>query len=218
MCTPFSLSPQSIETQFQTNYLSHFYLTSLLLPTLQSTASSLNTAPGTVRIVNVSSDGHSKLAPKEGIPFEDMNMESKSTWARYGMSKLANVLHAKELARRYGSSSSSSVAGNGNGKAILALSLHPGTVKTGLSAGPRKSTPLYKLIQPLVELGAPGPEKGSWNSLWCAASLEVKEGDNGCYFFPVGKKTTASVHGEDAFMARRLWEWSEECLKEKGFP
>ena len=137
-------------------------------------------------------------------------MESKSTWARYGMSKLGNVLHAKELARRYGSTSS---AENG----ILAVSLHPGTVKTGLSAGPRGSTPLYKFIQPLVELGAPGPEKGSWNSLWCAASPQLKESDNGSYFLPVGKKTRASMHGEDALMARQLWEWSGECLKEKGF-
>lgn len=208
MCTPFALSPQGIETQFQTNYLSHFYLTSLLLPTLQSTASKPSTPPNTVRIVNVSSDGHAKLAPREGIPFDDMNMESKSTWARYGMSKLANVLHAKELARRYG---------NAKGGGIIAASLHPGTVKTGLSAGPRGSTPLYRFIQPLVELGAPGPEKGSWNSLWCAASKELGEVDNGAYFLPVGKKTRASVHGEDEFMARKLWEWSEGVLREKGF-
>jgi hypothetical protein len=127
------------------------------------------------------------------------------------MSKLGNVLHTKELARRYGSST------NGNGKGILAVSLHPGTVKTGLSAGPRGSTPLYKFIQPLVELGAPGPEKGCWNSLWCAASRELGEDGNGGYFLPVGKKTRASVHGEDAFMARSLWEWSEEFLREKGF-
>jgi NAD(P)-dependent dehydrogenase (short-subunit alcohol dehydrogenase family) len=208
MCTPFSLSPQGIETQFQTNYLSHFYLTSLLLPTLQSTASNPSTSPNTVRIVNVSSEGHAKLAPKEGIPFDDMNMESKSTWARYGMSKLANVLHAKELARRYG---------NAKGGGVIAVSLHPGTVKTGLSAGPRGSTPLYRFIQPLVELGAPGPEKGSWNSLWCAASKELAGVDNGAYFLPVGKKIRASVHGEDGFMARKLWEWSEGVLRKKGF-
>ena len=103
------------------------------------------------------------------------------------------------------------------GQGIIAVSLHPGTVKTGLSAGPRGSTPLYKLVQPLVELGAPGPEKRSWNSLWCAASPELKEENNGGYFLPVGKKSRASVHGEDGFMARRLWEWSEEYLREKGF-
>jgi NAD(P)-dependent dehydrogenase (short-subunit alcohol dehydrogenase family) len=71
---------------------------------------------GSVRIVNVSSDGHAKLAPKEGIVFSDMNMKNFSVWARYGHSKLANVLHAKELAKRYPD--------------ILTFSLHPGTVKT----------------------------------------------------------------------------------------
>lgn len=87
----------------------------MLLPTLLKTAES---APEeTVRIVNVSSDGHEKLAPKEGIIFSDPNMKHDfSVWARYGHSKLANVLHSKELATRYAK--------------ILSLSLHPGTVKT----------------------------------------------------------------------------------------
>jgi NAD(P)-dependent dehydrogenase (short-subunit alcohol dehydrogenase family) len=69
-----------------------------------------------VRIVNVSSDGHAKLAPKQGIIFSDMNIKEYSVWARYGHSKLANVLHVKELAKRYGD--------------IMSISLHPGTVKT----------------------------------------------------------------------------------------
>ena len=51
MCTPFSLTLQGFESQFQTNYLSHFYLTSLLLPTLRSTA---DFSPvKTVSVVNV---------------------------------------------------------------------------------------------------------------------------------------------------------------------
>jgi hypothetical protein len=35
------------------------------------------------------------------------------------------------------------------------------SLNRNLSDGPRTSTPLYRLIQPLVELGAPGPEKGA---------------------------------------------------------
>jgi NAD(P)-dependent dehydrogenase (short-subunit alcohol dehydrogenase family) len=117
MCTPYSETKQGFETQFQTNYLSHYLLTRMLLPTLISTA---ETSPkGTVRIVNVSSDGHAKLAPKEGILFADKcHAKEASTWTRYGMSKLANVLHTKELARKYGSSG------------VVAVCLHPGTVKT----------------------------------------------------------------------------------------
>ncbi|KAI2827430.1 hypothetical protein CBS63078_10526 [Aspergillus niger] len=97
------------------NYIGHFLFTSLLLPTLQQTAAEA-ADKGSVRILNVSSDGHAKLAPKEGIVFSDMNMKAYSVWARYGHSKLANVLHSRELAKRYPD--------------ILALSVHPGTVKT----------------------------------------------------------------------------------------
>ena len=104
--------------------------------------------------------------------FSDMNMASKSTWARYGTSKLAKVLQAKELAVRYGQKE----------KCTLLVSLHPGTVKTGLSAGPRDSTPLYEFIQPLAELGAPGSEKACWNTLWCAASTDLCSAG---YFLPI---------------------------------
>ena len=65
----------------------------------------------------MSSDGHEKLAPKRGIIFEDVNLKGDySVWTRYGHSKLANVLHARELAKRYPN--------------IISVSVHPGTVKT----------------------------------------------------------------------------------------
>jgi NAD(P)-dependent dehydrogenase (short-subunit alcohol dehydrogenase family) len=104
------------------NYIFNFLLTQLLLPILLSTVSA--SAPGTVRIINVSSDGYAKLAPKQGIVFDDVNLKSASTWARYGQSKLANVLHAKELARRYGT------------QGLWTASLHPGTVKTFVAPSP----------------------------------------------------------------------------------
>lgn len=40
------------------------------------------------------------------------------SWLRYGQSKLANVLYARELAERYLN--------------ILSLSIHPGVIKTSL--------------------------------------------------------------------------------------
>lgn len=117
MCAPYSETKQGFEIQFQTNYLAHYLLTSLLLPILLAT--SKDSPAGTVRIVNVSSDGHAKLAPREGILFEDkFRAKDAGTWTRYGLSKLANVLHTKELARRYG------------GDGIISVCLHPGTVKT----------------------------------------------------------------------------------------
>jgi NAD(P)-dependent dehydrogenase (short-subunit alcohol dehydrogenase family) len=113
---PFLLLHFSIAYKKQTNYLSHFFLTHLLLPTLLSTATTA--PPGTVRIINVSSSGHAQLAPKDGIIFDDLNLKDKSTWTRYGHSKLCQVLHAKSVAEKFRS------------KGLVAVSLHPGTVKT----------------------------------------------------------------------------------------
>ena len=203
------------------NYIGHFLFTKLLIPILQKTAEM--TEKGSVRIVNVSSDGHAKLAPKEGIIFSDMNMKDNfSVWARYGHSKLANVLHSKALAKRYPN--------------ILTLSLHPGTVKTyvafscptirstdvtiirNLSAGPISSTPLYRLIKPLLELGAPGPRKGAANILFAAVSPKLRlECDNGAYLLPIGKVSAPSKVGSDPKMAEDLWEWTMKALRSRGY-
>ncbi|KAG4433034.1 hypothetical protein IFR05_011473 [Cadophora sp. M221] len=217
MCPPYSRTAQGIETQFQTNYLSHYLLTSLLLPTLLTTARNPQTPANTVRIVNVSSDGHAKLAPKAGVSFGDVNLENASSWTRYGHSKLCQVLHAKALGQMYG-------RGEGQGGELVAVSLHPGTVKTDLSKGPRASTWWYRFIQPVVEKGAPGPEKGCWGIVWCAASKELGEkmsekvvDINGGYFEGVGILSKASKSGEDIEMAKTLWVWSEERLTELDF-
>ncbi|CAI7620626.1 retinol dehydrogenase [Penicillium manginii] len=202
MCVPYEETKEGFEMQVAVNYIGHFLFTELLLPMLQRTIEKAD--KGSVRIVNVSSDGHAKLAPKEGIVFSDMNMKNFSVWARYGHSKLANVLHAKELAKRYPD--------------ILTFSLHPGTVKTNLSAGPISSTPLYRLIKPLVELGAPGPRKGAANILFAAVSPSLKrEADNGAYLLPVGKVSAPSKAGSDAKMAENLWDWTVNALRSRGY-
>nr|AOS89741.1 putative short chain dehydrogenase/reductase [Aspergillus welwitschiae] len=198
MCVPYDETRDGFEMQLAVNYIGHFLFTSLLLPTLQQTAAEA-ADKGSVRIVNVSSDGHAKLAPKEGIIFSDMNMKAFSVWARYGHSKLANVLHSRELAKRYPD--------------ILALSVHPGTVKTGLAAGPISSTPLYRLIKPLVELGAPGPRKGAASIIFAAVSPQLKlECHNGAYLLPIGRLSAPSKAGSDAKMAEELWEWTVNAL------
>jgi len=76
--------------------------------------------------VNVTSDGHASFAPKGGISFEDTALEKESAMARYGQSKLANVLHANELHHRFGPNIASKSA---TGK-ILFASVHPGHIDT----------------------------------------------------------------------------------------
>ena len=65
------------------------------------------------RIVIVSSMAHQMA--RQGINFEDINYDTNfNTMKAYGISKLANVLHAKELANRL------------NNTGISVYVLHPG--------------------------------------------------------------------------------------------
>ncbi|KPP77341.1 retinol dehydrogenase 13-like [Scleropages formosus] len=90
MMCPKGLTVDGFETQFAVNHLGHFLLTNLLLGKLQKSTPS--------RVITVSS-----LAHKGGkIHFDDLSF-SKTTYnslTSYRQSKLANLLFARELARR----------------------------------------------------------------------------------------------------------------------
>lgn len=68
-----------------------------------------------------------------------------------------------------------------------------------------------------MELGAPGPEKGDFTTLFCAASPDIEGKDSSGYFVPVGKHAKASVKAEERELAGKLWDWTEARLRECGF-
>ena len=104
MATPYATSEtDGFEAQWQTNYIAHWLLTWKLLDMLIATAQA--EAPGSVRIVNVTSNGHS-FAPKGGIDFDDINQAKGGLMSRYGMSKLGNILQSNKLHELYGPQSS----------------------------------------------------------------------------------------------------------------
>jgi NAD(P)-dependent dehydrogenase (short-subunit alcohol dehydrogenase family) len=87
MATPFEMTKDGHEAQWQTNYLAHWVFTSYLLSVMLSTSKTL--PPGSVRLVNLTSSGHYQ-APTGGINFADTSLRNKAK-NRYGQSKLANV-------------------------------------------------------------------------------------------------------------------------------
>jgi NAD(P)-dependent dehydrogenase (short-subunit alcohol dehydrogenase family) len=87
MATPFEMTKDGHEAQWQTNYLAHWVFTHCLLPLMLSTSKTLPL--GSVRLVNLTSGGHF-MAPKGGINFADTSLPNKAG-SRYGQSKLANV-------------------------------------------------------------------------------------------------------------------------------
>ncbi|MBK0383281.1 SDR family oxidoreductase [Pedobacter sp. SD-b] len=193
MVPPFSLTEDGFESQLGTNYLGHFLLTGLLLPTLENTKDS--------RVVSLSSIAH-----KNGkINFDDLQFKKRkySKWDAYGQSKLACLMFAFEMDRRL----------KAKGSKTISLAAHPGISTTNLF----DHMPFfYKLISPVFNLLiSQSAEDGAKPSLMAALSDEVSGGD---FFGPQGfkemkgkpGKATSTSLSKNKEVAKKLWSVSEE--------
>lgn len=189
MMPPRELTKDGFESQFGVNHLGTFALTGRLLATLDKT-------PGS-RIVCTSSNAH-----KSGnIDFDDVNAErSYSTFRRYSMSKLANLLHVAELDRRL----------RAKGSFTIAVAVHPGGSDTDLPRHlPGWSKALLPFIRPFMNTAL----QGAWPTLMGATAPGVEGGE---YFGPSGLMEVAgpatrvqgTARSKDAALARRLWDLS----------
>ncbi|KAK9066464.1 hypothetical protein SSX86_013786 [Deinandra increscens subsp. villosa] len=112
-------SEDKFEMTFATNYLGHFLLTELMLQKMIETARQTGVQG---RIVNVSSVIHSWVK-KDHFSFKGMLQPKYYNATRaYAQSKLANIMHANELAKQL-------KAINAN---VTINAVHPGIVKTGI--------------------------------------------------------------------------------------
>ncbi|KZT20109.1 oxidoreductase [Neolentinus lepideus HHB14362 ss-1] len=188
-----ALTKDGYEIDFGTNHLGHALIIKLLLPTLLRTAEYHD---ADVRIVILSSQGF-RLHPKSGIVFKELQttQEDYIHWVRYGQSKLANILYAAELARRY--------------PQITTVSLHPGVAGTNMVANMSTANRWLIYVTSLGRLLT--PEQGAYNSLWAATSDKGKI-VNGEYYEPVGKRGTHDKQSNDAKLAEELWEYTETQL------
>ncbi|KAH6652330.1 hypothetical protein BKA67DRAFT_352899 [Truncatella angustata] len=216
MATPFEMTKDGHEAQWQTNYLAHWVLTEHLLPLMLRTANNLPS--GSVRIVNLSSSGHLG-APKDGINFKDLSLKDSDPWLRYGQSKLANILHTKTLHKTYGPGSPT--VRNGEGE-IWVSSVHPGVVETNIAASVEESgSSITSVLWVLRMLGLIRPaDKGSWTSLFCVASRDMKAEQSGAYLEITGRfgePWWQSGAAKDGKLAERLEEWTGEVMRKEGW-
>ncbi|KFY45184.1 hypothetical protein V494_01109 [Pseudogymnoascus sp. VKM F-4513 (FW-928)] len=210
MATPFEMTKDGYEAQWQTNYLSHWVLTGHLLPLMLKTAKTL--APGSVRIVNLTSSGHLS-APKGGINFDDLSLKDRGPWPRYGQSKLANILHTKTLQNAYGPGSPSALDGKGE---IWVSSVHPGVVETNLATTMEPDFAANSILSVMRMFGLTrSADKGSWTSLFCAASRDMKAEQSGAYMEITGRcgePGWLSGAAKDEKLAERLEEWTRSAM------
>jgi retinol dehydrogenase-12 len=173
------LTRQGFELMFGVNHLGHFLLTLSLLDRL--------TASGPARVVTVSSDAHYSAS---GIDFDAVRRPGRglTKMGEYAVSKLANVLFSRELARRT------------DGTGLTCYALHPGVVASDIWR--RVPWP----VRPLVTRRMLSVEDGAATSLYCATSPEVAQ-DSGLFYDACAVRAASRVATGE--LAAELWKRSE---------
>jgi NAD(P)-dependent dehydrogenase (short-subunit alcohol dehydrogenase family) len=191
MMPPLEFTVDGFESQFGVNHLGTFALTAHLLPKLAEQPAS--------RVVVTSSIAHTGGS----IHFDDLGAEqSYKTQARYGQSKLANLLFMYELDRRLRAAGSSTIS----------VGCHPGIADTELG---RHLPSIVQFVAPLMRPLFNSAAQGAWPTLMAATSPDVEGGD---YIGPAKRretagpatKVTSTSTSRDPEIAKRLWDVSVE--------
>jgi NAD(P)-dependent dehydrogenase (short-subunit alcohol dehydrogenase family) len=171
---------EGVEMTWALNHLAPFVLTHELLGLLRESPQA--------RVVTVASAAHHFGR----VRFDDPEFrQGYSSWGAYGQSKLANVLFARELARRE--------------PWLVSTSLHPGMVASGFghtAQGGRLSR-LYRV----VDRFAISPEEGAQTSIFLASTPDAVI--SGAYY-DKSRPAPMSPRAQDDGAAARLWTLSEE--------
>ncbi|GAA3823974.1 SDR family oxidoreductase [Nocardioides panacisoli] len=176
------MTASGFELAFGTNHVGPFLLTELLRDRI------VESGPG--RIVSVSSDGHYRA---KGIDWEAVRRTSvtRTAFDEYCVSKLANVLHSQELARR--------LAGTG----VTTYSLHPGAVASDVW----REVPFG--VRHVMKLFMRSVTDGARASLHCATAPELAD-RTGRYYDNEREKEPSPVATPE--LAAELWKRSEEWV------
>ncbi|KRA28119.1 MULTISPECIES: SDR family oxidoreductase [unclassified Nocardioides] len=173
------LTDSGFELAFGTNHVGPFLFTELLREHL------IESGPG--RIVNVASTGHYRA---KGIDWDAVRHPavSRTAFDEYCVSKLANVLHAQELARRL------------HGTGVTTYSLHPGAIASDVW----REVPIG--LRQVLKLFMKSTADGARTSLYCATSPDVA-GDSGLYYDNSREKAPSKYATPE--LADELWRRSE---------
>ncbi|EGR49279.1 uncharacterized protein TRIREDRAFT_59830 [Trichoderma reesei QM6a] len=199
MNMPPGKTDDGFDLQLGTNHVGHFLFTKRLLPVLKETVAKYNTD---VRVISTSSLGNA-FAPSFDTMISSEKLSSQGHWTSYGASKAANILFAAELAKRH--------------PELISVSLHPGMIQTDLYATTTSNSfllrTLLRFFGPLVYHDV---SYGALTQLW-AATVDKSKLKQGGFYVPVGKLDSKNKFAVDDDMQKRLWEWTEGELEQRGY-
>ncbi len=178
------LSKDGFDITYATNHIGPFLLTKLLLPRLKEAPQG--------RVVNVASNAHFMAKQLDWAVLERRTEPKRSAFKDYAVTKLMNVLHAKELARRLA------------GSRVTTYALHPGAVASNIwraVPGP---------VRWVIKLFMISNEKGAETPLYCATAPELATATGRYYYKSREAKTSALA--QDAALGRELWEKTDALV------
>jgi NAD(P)-dependent dehydrogenase (short-subunit alcohol dehydrogenase family) len=191
---------EGVEVTFATNLLGPFYLTHLLLPCLERSASA--------RIVNVASRMHMPdggWGPPVSFDFDDLGPQAHyQPTVAYKNSKLAMMWFTYELARRLPP------------RRITANAVCPGFVPATAAEDTHGAMRfLMRTLMPLMPFAHSIDEATDTYAMACAApELDGTSGK----FFGESKAIESSAESHDEAKAKRLWRLCNEMLQLPDWP
>lgn len=188
-----ALTGDGHERTIQSNHLSPFLLTTLLLPRLRE-----NAAESPVRVIATASTANLFGSIRPG----DLDLRNRlwlGGWPAYCSAKLANIVFIRELARQ--------TAGSG----LEAYAFHPGFVASSFAA----DTSLMKVANLLGNghLGS-SPAEGAAPLVHLASVADVGS-QSGTYFDGFKPNGRESRQAADPELAARLWSVSERETRDR---
>ncbi len=182
-----------VEKHFAINHLGHHVLVNRLMGRLYMADQA--------RIVVVSSRAAYRRAPEAGIEFDNLDAHRDYSDRRaYGHSKLANALFALQLGKLL------------RGTRITANALHPGVIDTEIDRH------MHGFLQSGFALlaalgGTKSVEQGAATQCYVATAPQLGA-TSGHYFEDCNAVTVADGHLHNEAMAERLWQTSDDLVRD----
>ncbi|ORX35934.1 hypothetical protein BD324DRAFT_629581 [Kockovaella imperatae] len=201
MDTPYELTPEGHELQFATNYLGPWLFTQSIIPLVLESKGK--------RVVMVSSVGHHNGDIRWDDPAYTKGYDRKHA---YGQGKTADILYAKELAKRF------------RGQGLTAFSLDPGGISTPLQKhwSLEEKQEVGRKYGAFHQDGTVNHEADVWKTIDQGASTTCRAAfdpdiasESGSFLVDcqIRNDKRASYAGDDA-AAERLWKWTNELMGE----
>ncbi|RYC59132.1 hypothetical protein CHU98_g7075 [Xylaria longipes] len=185
MGAPAAVTKDGYEIHMGVNHVGHALLLKSLTLLLLKTAADSDLRLGWVQI-----------CPSEGIqfnPLKQANVEGMTPVMQYAQSKLANILYARQVAKKY--------------PQFTTVVVHPVTNLFSREPGDEQMAHLQKNVAPVRYVSI---EEGVKNHLRAASHGQLT---NGIYYEPIGVPDMATGLTVDEDQAERIWQWTQKELK-----